>query len=165
MSHVSTEKPPERSGGPPHSRTLALQPLVNRLVRGLLRTPLLCRAIGKRLLTLDVVGRKSGRHYTIPVAYTHHRGDLLVGTSFAWGRNLRSGDTVDIRLRGELRPADVRVITDEAGLVEHYAVIASDNHNFARFNQIGLHANGTPDPADLHRVWSEGARAILLTPH
>ena len=71
------------TGGPtpnPRAQTLPLQGLVNQLVRGLLRVPLLCRLVGRRLITLYVIGRKSGRQYGIPVAYTRQQGVLLVGT-------------------------------------------------------------------------------------
>ena len=146
------------------AQTLALQGLANRIVRGLLRTPLLCRVVGNRLITVYVAGRKSGRHYNVPVAYTHHDGILLIGTPFAWGRNLRTGEPVDIRLKGKRRPADVEVFSDEAGVVEHYAVMARDNHNFAKFNKIGLDQTGDPSPADLHLAWAAGARVIRLTP-
>jgi hypothetical protein len=71
---------------------------------------------------------------------------------------------VDIRLKGERRPADVRVYADEAGVTEHYAVMARDNRNFAKFNKIGLDQSGNPNPADLRLAWAAGARAILLTP-
>ena len=85
---------------PARVQTLPLQGAANRVVRGLLRTPLLCRAVGGRLVTLYIVGRKSGRRYTVPVAYTRHDGALLIGTPFGWGRNLRTGEPVDIRLKG-----------------------------------------------------------------
>ena len=146
------------------AQTLAWQGLANRIVRGLLRTPLLCRVVGNRLITVYVVGRKSGRHYNVPVAYTHHDGILLIGTPFAWGRNLRTDEPVDIRLKGKRRPADVEVFSDEASVVEHYAVMARDNHNFAKFNKIGLDQTGDPSPADLHLAWAAGARVIRLTP-
>ena len=157
------------SGGPlaaPRQRaqTLAVQGLVNRIVRGLLRTPLACRVVGNRLVTLYVVGRKSGRHYTVPVAYTRHEGALLVGTPFGWGRNLRTGEPVSIRLKGRRRLADVEVLTDEARVVGAYAVMCLDNHNFAKFNGIGFDAAGNPDPADLRLAWAAGARAFRLTP-
>jgi deazaflavin-dependent oxidoreductase (nitroreductase family) len=156
------------AGGQPASgvraQTLALQGLTNRIVRGLLRTPLVCRLAGNRLITVYVVGRTSGRHYTIPVAYTRHDGSLLIGTAFAWGRNLRTSETVDIRLKGTRRPAEVQVVTDEAGVVELYAVMARDNHNFAKFNKIGFDPAGNPDSADLRLAWAAGARAIRLTP-
>ena len=146
------------------AQTLAWQGLANRIVRGLLRTPLLCRVVGNRLITVYVVGRKSGRHYNVPVAYTHHDGILLIGTPFAWGRNLRTDEPVDSRLKGKRRPADVEVFSDEASVVEHYAVMARDNHNFAKFNKIGLDQTGDPSPADLHLAWAAGARVIRLTP-
>jgi hypothetical protein len=145
------------------ARTLRWQWLANRMVRGLLRTPLVCRLIGNRLITIYVVGRTSGRRFTIPVAYTRYEGDLLIGTPFAWGRNLRTGEPVDVRLRGRRRTADVHVFTDEPDVVALYAVIARDNHNFASFNGIGLDPDGTPNPDDLHLAWAAGARAVRLT--
>ena len=148
----------------PRAHTLPIQGLANRIVRGLLRTPLLSRLVGSHLATLYVVGRKSGRRYVVPVAYTRHEGDLLIGTSFGWGRNLRTGEPVTIRLRGRRRVADVRVIADESGVVDAYGLMARDNHSFASFNQIGFDAGGEPVRADLHQAWAAGARAFRLTP-
>ncbi len=168
MDTVTSEPPGLSPDGHPASgaraQTLALQGLVNRIVRGLLRTPLLCRVVGNRLITVYVVGRKSGRHYAVPVAYTRHDGILLVGTSFAWGRNLRTGEPVDIRLRGKRGAADVEVLVDEDGVVEYYGVMARDNHNFAKFNKIGFDPVGNPSPADLRLAWAAGARVLRLTP-
>ena len=146
------------------AQTLAFQGLANWIMRGLLRTPLVCRGLGDRLITVYVVGRKSGRHHAVPVAYTRHDGILLIGTPFAWGRNLRSGEAVDIRFKGKRRPADVHVLTDEASVAALYAVIARDNHNFAKFNKISFDPAGNPNLADLHLAWAAGARAMRLTP-
>ena len=52
------------------------------------------------------------------------------------------------------RPADVRVYTDEAGVTELYAIMARDNHSFAKFNKIGLDQDGNPDPDDLQLAWA-----------
>ena len=161
-------KPDPPPGGQPASaaraQTSPLQRLVNRVIRGLLRTPLLCRLVGRRLLTVYLVGRKSGRHYAVPVAYTRRNRTLLVGTQFAWARNLRTGEPVHIRLAGKRRPADVHVVADETGVVEHLASMARDNHQFAKFNKIGLDQRGDPSPDDLHLAWAAGARVALLTP-
>ena len=145
------------------AQTLAYQGAVNRLVRGLLRAPLLSRVVGNRLITLYVVGRTSGKRYTVPLAYTRHDGVLLVGTPFAWGRNLRTGEPVEVRYKGRRRVADVVVLTDEDAVVEHYGVIARDNHNFAQFNKIRLDADGNPNAEDLHSAWAAGARVFRLT--
>lgn len=168
MHTVNSEPSNPSPDGQPTSgaraQTLAVQGLVNLIVRGLLRTPLLCRVVGNRLITVYVVGRRSGRHYVVPVAYTRREGILLVGTSFTWGRNLRTGEPVDIRFRGKRRPADVEVLVDEDGVAENYAVMALDNHNFAKFNKIGFDQAGNPSPADLHLAWGAGARVVRLTP-
>ena len=148
----------------PRAQTLAVQGLANRIVQGLLRTPLASRLIGSRLVTVYVVGRKSGRRYAVPVAYTRHEGDLLIGTPFGWGRNLRTGEPVAIRLKGRRRLADVRVLTEEHDVVDAYGVMARDNHQFARFNRIGFDQAGNPVPGDLHLAWAAGARAFRLTP-
>jgi deazaflavin-dependent oxidoreductase (nitroreductase family) len=143
---------------------LALQGLANRMVRGLLRVPLLNRAVGSRLVTIYIVGRKTGRRFTVPVAYTRHEGDLLIGTPFGWGHNLRTGEPVEIRLQGRRRRADVQAFLDEADVVHYFAVIARDNRNFANFNKIRLDANGEPDSEDLRLAWASGARAFRLSP-
>ncbi len=148
----------------PQARTLAFQGVANRMVRGVLRTPLLSRLAGARLITIYVVGRKTGRHFAVPVAYTGHDDQLLVGTSFAWARNLRTGETVDIRLKGRRRIADVTVVTDEADVVADYTIIARGNRQFAGFNNITLDDSGEPDTADLHRCWAAGARTLRLIP-
>jgi deazaflavin-dependent oxidoreductase (nitroreductase family) len=145
-------------------QTLALQGLVNWVMRGLLAMPLVSRGVGSKLIIVYVVGRKSGRHYSVPVAYTRHDGALVIGTPFAWARNLRTGEPVDVRLLGKRQSADVQVITDEAGVVEQYGVMVRDNPNFAKFNKIGFDQDGNPNLADLHRAWAAGARAIRLTP-
>jgi deazaflavin-dependent oxidoreductase (nitroreductase family) len=157
-----TGRPQQKPG--PRAKLLRVQGLVNRIVRGLLRTPLVSRLVGSRLVTLYVTGRKSGRRYAVPVAYTRHEGDLIIGTPFGWGRNLRTGEPVTIRLKGRRRLADVQVLTEEHDVAGAYAVMARDNHSFAKFNGIGFDQAGNPVPDDLHLAWAAGARAFRLTP-
>lgn len=148
----------------PRAQTLRYQGLANRIMRGLLRTPVVNRAVGRWLVTVYFVGRKSGRRYSLPVSHMRQGGSLLIGTPFAWGRNLRTGVPVEIRLQGKRRLADVQAFTDEATVVELFGKMARDNRQFASFNKIGMDAEGNPDPNDLHHAWAAGARAILLTP-
>lgn len=142
---------------------MALQGVANVVMRGLLSTPGIASGIGKFLITLYVVGRKSGRHYTLPVAYTQHEGALLIGTPFGWGKNLRTGEPLDVRYKGKRRTADVEVVKDESGVVAVYDVMCRDNRNFAKFNKVRLAQDGTPDAADLRAAWQAGARAFKLT--
>jgi deazaflavin-dependent oxidoreductase (nitroreductase family) len=157
-----TGRPQQRPD--PRAKLLRVQGLVNRIIRGLLRTPLVSRLMGSRLVTVYVVGRKSGRRYAVPVAYTRHEGDLLIGTPFGWGRNLRTGEPVTIRLKGRRRLADVQVLTEEHDVADAYGVMARDNHAFAKFNNIGFDPAGNPVPGDLRLAWAAGARAFRLTP-
>jgi hypothetical protein len=124
----------------------------------------MCRLSGRRLLTVYVVGNKSGRHYNIPVAYTRQNGVLLIGSQFPWLRNLHTGEPIEILLLGKRRVADVEVLSDETRVVEHFATMARDNHGFAKFNQIGLNERGEPRPGDLHLAWAAGARGAVLSP-
>jgi hypothetical protein len=164
MIYGMTDSPADAARVPtPRATTLRFQSLANRVVRTLLAVPLVARGVGTRLVTVYVVGRKSGRRLAVPVAYTRHEGGLLIGTPFAWGRNLRTGEPVEVRYRGRRRRADVEVFTDEPDVVRLYAVMARDNRQFASFNRIGLDASGEPDPEDLHLAWAGGARAVQLT--
>jgi deazaflavin-dependent oxidoreductase (nitroreductase family) len=147
----------------PRASTLPFQGVANRIVRTLLATPGLARLVGRKLITIHVVGRKSGKRYDVPVAYTPDGDALLVGTAFAWAGNLRTGEPVEVSYLGRRRRADVRVFTDEADVVRYYELITRDNKQFASFNKIGFDAAGNPDPQDLHRAWAAGARVLRLT--
>ena len=70
---------------------------------------------------------RTGRRYTVPVAYIRDQVALLIGTPFGWGRNLRTGEPVTIRFRGRQRLADVQVLSTEADVVDAYATMARDN--------------------------------------
>jgi hypothetical protein len=87
-----------------------------------------------------------------------------VGSPFTWIRNLRTGEQVHIRLLGKRRPTDVQILTEEAAVVEHLAVMATDNHQFAKLNMIRFDEGGRPKPDDLHLAWAAGARVAILTP-
>jgi deazaflavin-dependent oxidoreductase (nitroreductase family) len=143
---------------------MGMQKAANAVVRTLLQAPGISSGMGKRLLLINVVGRKTGKRYSVPVAYTRHEGSLLVGTPFAWARNMRTGEPVEIVLQGKRRQADVQVISDEAGVIEAYGIICRASRQFAGFNNIGLGADGTPNPDDLHGAFANGARAYRLLP-
>lgn len=149
----------------PRASTLKAQRLANRVVRSLLATPLISKGIGRRLVTLYLVGRRSGRRLTVPVAYTLHDGVLLIGTPFAWGRNLSTGQQITVRYKGRRRLADVTAFTGEQDVVARYAIMASDNPRFASFNKVSFDERGAPQAADLQLAWAAGARAFELRLH
>lgn len=157
---MSSQTPQSASHAP---QTMPGQAAMNVVMRGLLTTPGLASGIGKRLITLHVVGRKSGKVYKIPVAYTVHEGTILVATGFGWGKNLRTGEPLEVRYKGHKRTADVEVVKDESGVVALYDVICRDNAQFAKLNKVHMDASGNPNPEDLRAAWQAGARVFKLT--
>lgn len=145
-------------------QTGRMQGINNKIVRGMLVTPGISSGIGRFLLTVYAVGRKTGKRYSVPVAYTPHEGKLLFGTGFGWAKNLRTGEPVDIRYKGKRVTCDVEVFTEEEDVTRLYAVICRANKTFAGFNKISYGANGEPDADDLRAAWRGGARAFLLAP-
>ncbi len=165
---MSSESTPVAAYGAPTTngpqQLSSHQQATNRFIRVLLRTPIVSLGIGSKLLTFTVVGRKSGRTYVIPVAYTRHEGRLLVGTRiWPWVKNLRPGEPAKVRVRGRQRLADWELLTDEQNVVELYGVIARDNHVNAKFAGIGFDPDGSPNLADLHQAWAKGCAVIRLT--
>jgi len=142
---------------------MPMQGAMNVVLRGLLSTPGVAGGIGKRLITLYVVGRKSGKRYNIPVAYSTHDSELLVATSAPWGRNLRTGEPLEVKYKGRRRSVDVEVVKDEPGVVALFDFICRDNKNFAKFNKVGFDSAGDPKPEDLQTAWRNGGRVFKLT--
>jgi hypothetical protein len=49
----------------PRAQTMRFQGAANAVVRGLLRTPLLGRVVGRRLVIVYVTGRRTGKRYAV----------------------------------------------------------------------------------------------------
>lgn len=93
------------------------QPFFNRLLGSILRSPLHLIASGGVML-ITVTGRRSGRHYTLPVEY-RRQGALVTVTSRrdrTWWRNLRGGAPVAVRIRGRDLAGSAEVIEDRSAV-------------------------------------------------
>jgi deazaflavin-dependent oxidoreductase (nitroreductase family) len=103
-------------------------------------------------VVLEVVGRRSGRRYRLPVSYVEDRGDLLVFVDEAdrkvWWRNLRGGAPVRVLLRGrwQARRADVAGDDDPKRLAEALARFAAA---WPGFIDLGLPPGASHLPGDL----------------
>jgi deazaflavin-dependent oxidoreductase (nitroreductase family) len=144
-------------------RPSRVQGAANAMVRWLLRSPA-HRIVSDRLLTLTVIGRKTGTEYTFPVAYAEDDGALLIGSAATWRRNLRPGVPVKVRLRGRDRLTDAEVITDEERAAELYRIILAHNPVHGRFAGIGIEPGGGPNRADLRRALANGVAVVRLRP-
>lgn len=146
-----------------HARPMRFQSAANLVVRGLLTAPLISRGIGKQLILLYVVGRTSGRCYTVPVTYEEVDGRLVFGTPFRWSRNLSTGEPLEVRYKGRRRVADVEVLSDENDVLPVLAELCRRNPRFAGFNRIALDDRGEPLAADLRAAWRDGCRVFRLS--
>ncbi len=79
---------------------------LNPVVAAVLRSPL-HPLISRGLLLLTIMGRHSGRRYSIPVGYQRDGDDILVMVSEArrkqWWRNYYEPAPIEVRLRGRER--------------------------------------------------------------
>ncbi len=135
--------------------------LVNPVVRTMLRSPL-HGVLSGRVMLLRFVGRKTGRLYTIPVGYAQAGSTLLSGTGGGWAKNLRGGQRVMLRLRGEERSGVAEVVDDEEGMIAGYKTIMAVSPGYGRATGIGLDEQGNPRREDVAEARRAGHVVIRV---
>jgi deazaflavin-dependent oxidoreductase (nitroreductase family) len=140
------------------------QAVLNLVMRGVLATPGLRRAVSDRVLVIEVVGRKSGRRYRFPVGYVATGDTLLIGTAGRWRRNLRPGQSVRVAIAHRTRTMTADVFTDEEHCREFYRQILAHNPVHGRYAQIRTEADGSPNAEDLRRALRRGTAVVRLQP-
>lgn len=141
-----------------------MQKYVDAMMRRLLRSPLHV-ILSKKIMLMEVIGRKSGKRYVIPIAYGEYGEDVLVGASKAkWLRNLTPERTVTLTIRGRQRAAYPELLTDEYLVAELYPHIVKDNQAHAKFQQLRVNPNGSINRHDLHAALARGLTLIRLRP-
>lgn len=123
---------------------------VNELVKFILRSPL-HRLLSKNRMLLTFTGRKSGKHYTIPLSYVQEGETILCITgNTSWWRNLRGGVPVKVMLKGQERDGMAQAIFDDPavimqGLQKLLQAIPSD----AKYHEVKLDFKGQPNVEDM----------------
>lgn len=123
---------------------------VNELVKFILRSPL-HRLLSKNRMLLTFTGRKSGKHYTIPLSYVQEGETILCITgNTSWWRNLRGGVPVKVMLKGQERGGMAQAIFDDPavimqGLQKLLQAIPSD----AKYHEVKLDFKGQPNVEDM----------------
>lgn len=140
------------------------QKALNVVMRAVLATPGLHRAVSNRVLVLDVVGRKSGRRYRIPVGYTTTPHGLLIGTAGRWRRNLVEGEPIRVVVARRVKAMTAEVVTDEKRCAELYRDILAHNPVHGRYAQIRANSDGSPNPHDLRAALDRGVAVVRLRP-
>ncbi|MBC3191172.1 nitroreductase family deazaflavin-dependent oxidoreductase [Pseudonocardia sp. C8] len=116
-------------------------------------------------MLLEVTGRKSGRRYTIPIAYGEHGHEVLIGVAEArWLHNLTPDRPVTATVRGRRRELYPQRVTDEDTVAALYPHIVAGNRAHARFQQLRVGPDGSVHRDDLRRALARGLALIRLRP-
>jgi hypothetical protein len=97
---------------------------VNAFFRQLIHMPLLGGVIRRRLIVIRYVGRRSGKRFETPVAYSRRGDEVTIPVSYAdnksWWRNfLGDGGMITlVGLDGADRSGHAVAVRDSAGRVE-----------------------------------------------
>lgn len=97
----------------------ALLRVVNPVLRSLLRTPVL-GAARNQLMVISFTGRKSGRHYSIPVSAHRIDNDLYALTTRPWSRNFRGGAPAEVLVDGKSTTMRGALIEDRGVVADLY---------------------------------------------
>jgi len=110
--------------------------LINPIMKLILRSPF-HRWVSDDLMVITFQGRKSGKTYSTPVGYRQYGDTLVVFTHSPWWKNLRGGQPVTVRLRGEKRQGTARPTRDLDTAVK-YTQKVIDRHGLAASRRLGI---------------------------
>ena len=127
-----------------------------RLVLGLpFPTPL-----GRRLMLVFVIGRRTGRVYRQPVSYVRDGETLLTPGGGRWTRNLRPERPVRIRLRGRDVMASPEIVDDLDQIDRLLGLMSEHNPAIKRFVPIPRADDGHYDHDRLRAAITYGFRVV-----
>ena len=116
--------------------------LVNAVMRTLLSSRRGSSGVGRRLLLLHLVGRRSGRPLTVPVAYRDvGDGRLLVLTNSRWRFNLRDRDRVEVTFLGRRQQAHAQLVEDPRVVAEVYDTLITEVGYRRAGRRMGIRIN------------------------
>ena len=138
----------------------AVPPFFNRLMSGLLRSPL--HGIASRsAMLITFTGHKSGKQYTTPISYLRDGEQVVAFTGGRWWRNLAGGVQVKLYIKREtvwgvatVESEDKQAIAD--GMQAFLRKVRSD----ARFYRVSYDDDGEPNRAEVERA---AERCAMLT--
>jgi hypothetical protein len=134
---------------------------INRIAIWLLRSPF-HPLMSRDTLLLSFTGKKSGRHYTIPVRYLRDGDTLTTTTDSRWWRNLQGGAEVKLQLAGREVRGKADVSTNSEDVERAIIAILRQMPSDAHFYQVRLDRNGQPDMASVKRAAQSN---VLITIH
>lgn len=139
----------------------------NVFVRFLLRSPLHF-LLSNTLMLLTYMGRKSGKRYTNPVAYTREGDVVTVFTYRSWGKNVRRGAPVLVEIKRHRMGGTAEVMSNEkAAIATSLLTFLRKHPSLAKGYNVVLDADGQPDPEAVQQAaqFVVMVRIHLASPH
>jgi hypothetical protein len=140
--------------------------VINPMMKLLLHTPLAGPA-RNQLMVVDFTGRKSGRHYSIPLSAHVIDGILYALTAASWKVNFRGGAPAQVLHDGKTTTMRGELIADKAHVADLYSRCAESYGAKRAERAMGLGFRGHQLPT--HDQFAEavnelGLGAIRFTP-
>ena len=140
--------------------------VVNPFMKLLLRTPFAGPA-RNQLMVVNFTGRKSGRHYSIPLSAHLIDGNLYAMTGATWKNNFRDGAAAQVLHDGKTTTMRGELITDKAHVTDLYSRCA-ESYGVKRAERamgLGFRDHQMPTHDQFAEAVQElGLRAIRFTP-
>jgi len=132
------------------------QKLYNPIVILLLRSPL-HSLIDISTILITIIGRKSGKEYTIPVSYIRDGDKLLMISQreHSWWKNLRGGAQVTLYIQGHTSKASGEVFTDVETVANKLLLFLQQFPRYQRLIHIKLAANGQPEDSEAFQRFAQ----------
>jgi hypothetical protein len=161
---MTEQSPAITTSHPPELLTRAFNPLLTLL----LRTPLL-GAARNRLMTVSFTGRKTGRHFSVPLSAHLVDGTLyaLSGANAKWKYNFRDGAEARVLFDGKTTTMHGELIEDTALIAGLYARVTQSYgaKRAARSMGLAFRNDELPTRDDfVEAVEKLHLRAIRFTP-
>lgn len=139
---------------------------INPILKLVLHTPFAGSA-RNQFMVVDFTGRKSGRHYSIPLSAHVLDGILYAMTSAVWKNNFRDGASAKVVHDGKTTTMRGELITDKAHSADLYARVA-ESYGVKRAERvmgIGFRNHQMPTRDQFAEAIAElNLRAIRFTP-
>ncbi len=144
----------KEGGGPP--------PFFNALVKVVLRSPL-HGLFSKRMMLLGFTGRKTGKHYLVPIRYIEQGDTVACFTDSGWWRNLLDNRVATVRVKGRdyRGPAELER-DDEEAIARGLRQLVEENRGSAGHYDVRLDPDGQPNAQDLAKAAHE--RVMVRVP-
>jgi hypothetical protein len=135
----------------------------NAVARAVLSSPA-HRLMSGGLMVVEVVGRKTGTLYAIPVAFADHDGQVLAASGGTWVRNLARERPAVLVHHGRRSVVLPEIASDRDRALEIAAVLLPPNPILRRNVGVQLGDDGKPVPGQVDAALERGVRFLAFHP-